>query len=244
MLIPSIDLQGGKVVQLVQGEKLAITSDDLDGWIEKFSTFPKVQLIDLDAAMSIGHNDAIVRRVAARLPCRVGGGIRSVGRAQDLIEAGARAVIIGSAFFDARAPRQSSGQGELAEGPPLLKLDFAKALAETIGLDNVIAAVDSRGGKVVIHGWKTTLPISAVEAVQALDPYVGEFLYTHVDKEGLMHGTDMDAIKAVRHATARRVTAAGGITTQEEIDALDKIGVDAVVGMAIYTGALEIGDRS
>ena len=233
MLIPSIDLKGGKVVQLVQGEKLAIASDDLDGWIKKFSTFPKVQLIDLDAAMSIGHNDEIVRRVAARLPCRVGGGIRSVGRAQDLVTTGARAVIIGSAFFDSRG-------GRSADGPPLLKLDFARALAETIGPDKVIAAVDSRGGKVVIHGWKTTLPITAVEAIQALDPYVGEFLYTHVDKEGLMQGTDMEAIKAVRDATARRVTAAGGITTREEIDALDTIGVDAVVGMAIYTGTLAL----
>jgi phosphoribosylformimino-5-aminoimidazole carboxamide ribotide isomerase len=233
MLIPSIDLKRGKVVQLVQGEKLAIASDDLDGWVEKFSTFPKVQLIDLDAAMSIGHNDEIVRRVAARLPCRVGGGIRSVGRAQDLIATGARAVIIGSAFFDSRG-------GRSADGPPLLKLDFARALAETIGADKVVAAVDSRGGKVVIHGWKTTLPITAVDAIQVLDPYVDEFLYTHVDKEGLMQGTDMDAIKAVRDATARRVTAAGGITTREEIDALDSIGVDAVVGMAIYTGTLAL----
>src|SRR6266545_4651908 len=148
--------------------------------------------------MSLGHNDDIVRRVAAQLPCRVGGGIRSVGRAQDLIEAGAHAVIVGSAFFD------------------------------------------SRGGRVVIHGWKTTLPIGAVEAVQALDPYVGEFLYTHVDKEGLMQGTDMDAIRAVREATNRRVTAAGGITTREEIEALDALSVDAVVGMAIYTGLLNI----
>ena len=240
MLIPSIDLKGGKVVQLVQGEKLAITSDDLAGWIDKFARFRKVQLIDLDAAMSIGHNDEIVKRVAARLPCRVGGGIRSVGRAQDLIDAGAHAVIVGSAFFDARAPRLHSGQGELDDGPPLVKLDFARALAETIGGDKVIAAVDSRGGKVVIHGWKTTLPISAVEAMRALDPFVGEFLYTHVDKEGLMQGTDMEAIKAVRDATARRVTAAGGITTREEIDKLDKIGVDAVVGMASYSGSLAL----
>jgi phosphoribosylformimino-5-aminoimidazole carboxamide ribotide isomerase len=233
MLIPSIDLQRGQVVQLVQGEKLAVASDDLDGWIDKFSTFPKVQLIDLDAAMSTGHNDELVRKVAARLPCRVGGGIRSVGRAQDVIECGARAVIIGTAFFDPRG-------GRSADSPPLLKLDFAKALAGTIGADKVIAAVDARHGKVVIHGWKTTLPISAVDAVHALDPYVDEFLYTHVDKEGLMQGTDMDAIKAVRDATARRVTAAGGITTREEIDALDKIGVDAVVGMAIYTGSLAL----
>jgi phosphoribosylformimino-5-aminoimidazole carboxamide ribotide isomerase len=233
MLIPSIDLKGGKVVQLVQGEKLAIASDDLDGWMAKFARFPKVQLIDLDAAMSIGHNDELVRAVSAKLPCRVGGGIRSVGRAQDLIEAGAKAVIVGSAFFDARG-------GRSADGPPMLKLDFARALAAAVGPQQVIAAVDSRGGKVVIHGWKTTLPISAVEAVHALDPFVDEFLYTHVDKEGLMQGTDMEAIKAVRDATKRRVTAAGGITTREEIDALDRIGVDAVVGMAIYTGSLTL----
>ena len=233
MLIPSSDLKRGQVVQLVQGERLAIASDDLDGWIAKFARFPKVQLIDLDAAMSIGHNDDLVRRVAAKLPCRVGGGIRSVGRAQDLLDAGAQAIIVGSAFFDARG-------GRSADGPPLVKLDFARALAETIGPDRVIAAVDARGGKVVIHGWKTTLPIAATEAIAMLDPFVGEFLYTHVDKEGLMQGTDMAAITAVRDATARRVTAAGGITTREEIDTLDKMGVDAVVGMAIYTGLLAL----
>ncbi len=233
MLIPSIDLKRGQVVQLVQGERLAVASDDLDGWIAKFARFPKVQLIDLDAAMSVGHNDDLVRRVAARLPCRVGGGIRSVGRAQDLIAAGAKAVIVGSAFFDARG-------GRTPDGPPLVKLDFARALAETIAPDRVIAAVDSRGGKVVIHGWKTTLPIEATQAVEMLDPYVGEFLYTHVDTEGLLQGTDMDAITAVRRTTVRRVTAAGGITTRDEIDALHQMGVDAVVGMAIYTGLLAL----
>jgi phosphoribosylformimino-5-aminoimidazole carboxamide ribotide isomerase len=231
MLIPSIDLKGGKVVQLVQGEKLAVESDDLDGWIERFSKFPKIQLIDLDAAMGVGTNDALVRKVAAKLPCRVGGGIRSVGRAQDLLEAGAQAVIIGSAFFDMR---------RAADGGSVVKLDFAQALRDSIGLDKVIAAVDAKAGRVVIHGWRTALPLSAVEAIQALDPYVGEYLYTHVDKEGLMQGTDMDAIRAVRESTARHVTAAGGITTREEVDALDRIGVDAVVGMAIYTGLLPV----
>ena len=109
-----------------------------------------------------------------------------------------------------------------------------------MGADRVIAAVDSRGGHVVIHGWKTSLPITPIEAVHALEPYCGEFLYTHVDTEGLMGGTDRDAILAVRRATARRVTAAGGITTQAEIDDLDTLGVDAVVGMALYTGTLKI----
>jgi phosphoribosylformimino-5-aminoimidazole carboxamide ribotide isomerase len=231
MLIPSIDLKNGKVVQLVQGEKLAIESDDLDGWIDRFAKFPKIQLIDLDAAMGIGTNDALVRKVAARLPCRVGGGIRSVGRAQDLLEAGAQAVIVGSAFFDMR---------RAADGDSVIKFDFAEALRDALGLDRVIAAVDAKGGRVVIHGWRTALPVTAVQAVQALDPYCGEFLYTHVDKEGLMQGTDMDAIQAVKGATTRRVTAAGGITSRDEIDALDKLGIDAVVGMAIYTGSLAL----
>jgi phosphoribosylformimino-5-aminoimidazole carboxamide ribonucleotide (ProFAR) isomerase len=118
--------------------------------------------------------------------------------------------------------------------------DFARALAQTVGMNRVIAAVDSRAGRVCIHGWKTTLPLTAVQAVQLLEGYCEEFLYTHVDKEGLMQGTDMDAILAVRHATTRRVTAAGGITTWEEIDRLDAQRVDAVVGMAVYTGQLAL----
>jgi phosphoribosylformimino-5-aminoimidazole carboxamide ribotide isomerase len=231
MLIPSIDLQGGRVVQLVQGEKLAITSDDLDGWIEKFSKFPKVQLIDLDAAMSRGNNDAIVRHIATKLPCRVGGGVRSVRRAEELIDAGAQAVIAGSGLF------RRSPDGDLSQ---MIDHDFARALAQTVGMNRVIAAVDSRGGRVCIHGWKTVLPLTAVQAVQLLEGYCEEFLYTHVDKEGLMQGTDMDAIKAVAKATERKLTAAGGITTRQEIDALGKLGIDAVVGMAIYTGSLAL----
>jgi phosphoribosylformimino-5-aminoimidazole carboxamide ribotide isomerase len=229
MLIPSIDLKNGKVVQLIQGETLALESSDLDGWMERFARFPKVQLIDLDAAMGIGTNDALVRRVAARLPCRVGGGVRSVGRAQDLLDAGAQSVIVGSAFFDVRRSQEEGG---------LIKIDFARALAEAVGIDRVLGAVDARGGHVVIHGWKTTLPITPAQAVEALEPYCGEFLYTHVDDEGLMKGTDLDAVRAVAGATSRKVTAAGGITTHEEIDALDAMGIDAVVGMAVYTGRL------
>lgn len=231
MLIPSIDLKGGKIVQLVQGETLALESTDVDGWVRRFAGFPAVQLIDLDAAMGLGTNDALVREIAARLPCRVGGGVRSVGRAEDLLAAGAAAVIVGSAFFDLR---------RAAEGGSVIKLDFAQALRDAVGVERVIGAVDSKGGRVVIHGWRTALPISAVAAVQALDPYCGEFLYTHVDREGLMQGTDLDAIRAVKEATNRRLTAAGGVTTREEIDALHAMGVDAVVGMAIYTGSLRI----
>lgn len=238
MLIPSIDLQNGRIVQLVQGEKLAIASDDVEAWIEKFATFPKVQLIDLDAAMSRGNNDALVRRIAARLPCRVGGGVRTVGRAEELLAAGAHAVIAGSALF--RGPGQWTAGDAGADPSIVINHDFARALADTVGPQRVIAAVDSKGGRVVIHGWKTALPIGPVSAVRALEAYCDEFLYTHVDKEGLMQGTDLDAIRAVREATARRVTAAGGITTRAEIDALHAMNVDAVVGMAIYMGSLAL----
>jgi len=222
MLIPSIDLQGGAVVQLIQGERLAIRDADVFRWVRRFERFPKVQVIDLDAATGVGENLALVRQIAASITCRVGGGIRTIERAQEVLAAGARQIIAGSSLF-------KDGQPDLA---------FAKALADAVGMDRVIAAVDSRGGQVVIHGWKTTLKITAVQAVHALEPYCGEFLYTHVDTEGLMRGTDMEAIRAVRQATARRVTAAGGITTQREIDELDALGVDAVVGMALYTGKL------
>ncbi len=237
MLIPSIDLQNGRIVQLVQGEKLAVESQDIDAWIEKFASFPRVQLIDLDAAMSRGHNDDLVRRIAAKLPCRVGGGVRTVGRAEELLAAGAEAVIAGSALF--LGPAQWGGAKPSAPST-VVNHDFARALAETIGPNRVISAVDARTGRVVIHGWRTVLPITPIQAVHELDRYCDEFLYTIVDKEGLMKGTDMDAIRALRDSTTRKVTAAGGITTREEIDALDAMKVDAVVGMAIYTGLLSL----
>ncbi len=223
MLIPSIDLQNGAVVQLIQGERLAIRDEDVSRWVTRFKPFPKVQVIDLDAAMGKGDNLAIVRKIAGQLSCRVGGGVRTIDRARDILDAGAQQVIVGSSLF--------------RDGTP--DLEFAAQLAAAVGADRVIAAVDSKGGHVVIHGWKTPLPITAVEAAAALEPYCGEFLYTHVDAEGLMGGTNIDAILAVRRATSRRVTAAGGITTQDEIDRLDAAGVDAVVGMALYTGTLK-----
>jgi phosphoribosylformimino-5-aminoimidazole carboxamide ribotide isomerase len=222
MLIPSIDLQNGAVVQLVQGEQLAIRDEDVFRWVKRFENFPKVQVIDLDAAMNAGDNLALVRQIAGALSCRVGGGVRTVDRARDILDAGARQIIAGSALFK--------------DGRP--NLEFARELADAVGIDRLIAAVDSRGGRVVVNGWKTVLPLTAVDAIKALEPYCGEFLYTHVDAEGLMRGTNLDAIFDVRRSTTRRVTAAGGITTKEEIDELDRHQVDAVVGMALYTGKL------
>ena len=224
MLIPSIDLQGGRIVQLVQGERLALESDDFDGWIAKFASFPAVQLIDLDAAKNAGDNAPLVASICGRLPCRVGGGIRDGERARAMLAAGARKVIVGSALFRGGEP----------------DLGLAQALSDRFGADRLIAAVDARGGRVVIDGWRTQLRISPVDAVHALEAFFGEFLFTNVDVEGLMQGIDRDAIAAVRAATTRAVTAAGGVTTRDEVDWLASIGVDAVAGMAIYTGRLKI----
>jgi phosphoribosylformimino-5-aminoimidazole carboxamide ribotide isomerase len=227
MLIPSIDLLGGRIVQLVQGERLAVESDAIDEWIARFSGWPKVQLIDLDAAKAQGDNRALVSRICAALPCRVGGGIRTVERARDVLAAGATHAIVGSALFKGGAADTS----------------FAQALVDAVGPERLIAAVDSKDGHVVIDGWRTQLRLTAVEAVRQLEPYFGGFLYTHVDREGLLQGTDMGAIEAVRRATTRDVIAAGGITTMEEVEQLDAMGVDAVVGMALYTGRLQMPQR-
>lgn len=226
MLIPSIDLKGGQVVQLVQGRDLALASDDVFAWVKKFERYPKVQLIDLDGALESGANDFLVRRVCKHLRCRVGGGVRSVERAQTILSAGATHVIVSSALF-------RDGQ---------LDLDFAERLAAAVGVERVICAVDSFGGKIVIRGWRESTSMTAVEAVKTLEPFCSEFLYTHVDTEGLMGGIDMGAVQAVRAATSRALTAAGGITTKEEIVALDALKIDAVVGMAIYTGTLSLED--
>ena len=224
MLIPAIDLKGGKVVQLIQGEKLAIETTDLDYWIERFSGFPRVNVIDLDAAMNAGSNDHLVREICSRLPCQVGGGVRTPARAIELVGIGAKKVIVGSALFKEKR----------------VDVDNAQRFADAVGVDRLIGAVDSKGGHVVTHGWKSSTATTAVEAVRALELYCGEFLYTHVDKEGLMKGTDIAAIRRVRDATRRPLIAAGGVTTQAEIDELDALGIDAVVGMAIYTGTLDV----
>ncbi len=228
MLIPAIDLKGGKVVQLIQGERLAVETTDLDYWIGRFTGFRRVNVIDLDAAMGSGSNDGLVREICGRLPCQVGGGVRSPERALELCSIGAHKVIVGSALFHGGSADPAS----------------AERFAHAVGIERIVGAVDSKGGHVVTHGWKASTGTTAADAVRALEAHCGEFLYTHVDKEGLMKGTDIDAIRAVRNATHRPLIAAGGITTQAEIDELDALGIDAVVGMAIYTGALELKSRA
>lgn len=224
MLIPSIDLQQGKVVQLVQGDRKALESNDLDGWIARFSSFPLVQLIDLDSAMGTGQNDDLVRYVCTRLPVQVGGGVRTIDRARTWLDAGAQRVILGSSLFTTDE----------------IRLDQAAAFSEALGPDRLIAAVDSRGGLVTIKGWKVMTTITATDAVRTLSPFVGGFLYTHVDTEGTLAGLNLEAVTTITAATTRKVIAAGGIRTMDEVDTLDRLGIDAVVGMAIYKGVMKI----
>ena len=225
MLIPSIDLLGGRIVQLVQGEKLRLSFDDFEYWIEKFSRFPVVQLIDLDAAMRQGDNSAVVAQIARRLPCQVGGGIRTIDRAQQALDAGAKRVIIGSALF--------SEDGKV-------NVDFASQLAAAVGSEHLIAGIDTKNGRIAVKGWKAQVALTADEAIPQLDPQVSGYLYTHVDGEGLMQGFPIDTAARLRNLTIRHLIVAGGIRSQQEIDDLDAMGVDAVVGMAVYTNLLAI----
>jgi phosphoribosylformimino-5-aminoimidazole carboxamide ribotide isomerase len=223
VLIPSIDLMGGKIVQLVQGEKKALEFDDFEYWIERFSAYPLVQLIDLDAAMGHGSNRELIAAICKRLPCQTGGGIRDVARASELLALGAKRVIFGSAL--------------LKDGA--INTALAATAAETLGPQNLTFAIDSRQGKVAIQGWKESTAINPKDMVRALDPYCSAFLYTHIDTEGTMTGFPMEVARELAALTKRKMIVAGGIRSRAEVDQLNAIGVDAVVGMAIYTGAME-----
>jgi len=222
MLIPSIDLMDGKIVQLVQGEKKKLEFDNFDYWIERFSKYPMVQLIDLDAARGAGGNRSLVKQIVGRLNCQVGGGIRSLETAQELLDMGARKVIIGSAL--------------LTDGR--INHEHARALADNVPKAALMFALDSRGGRVAIDGWRTNTAVTAFDMIRELEPFCESFLYTHIDTEGLMGGIPMETVHSIRRATARHLVVAGGITEQQEIDSLDALGIDAVVGMALYTGKI------
>ncbi|MBZ5648790.1 MAG: 1-(5-phosphoribosyl)-5-[(5-phosphoribosylamino)methylideneamino] imidazole-4-carboxamide isomerase [Acidobacteriia bacterium] len=224
MLIPSIDLMGGRIVQLVQGEKKALEFDDFDPWIERFKKCPLVQLIDLDAAIGTGSNRALLERFTRRLTCQVGGGIRDVATARRILELGVRAVIIGSALVK---------DGAVNTG-------FAEQLAREASADRLVFAVDSKRGHVATHGWRRATELTAEEMMRELDPWCSAFLYTHVDTEGLMEGIPLDMIKKLRLATKKKLMAAGGINSLDQVSELDRMGVDAVVGMAIYTGRIDV----
>ncbi len=222
MLIPSIDLMGGKVVQLVQGSKKALEFDNFQEWVDRFSKYPLVQVIDLDAAMGRGNNADLVRQIAGQLDCQVGGGIRTLEAAQATLALGAQRVIVGSSLISQGA----------------INIGFAQLLAERIGAEDLVFAVDSRGGRVSIKGWQETTSITPAEMMQTLEPFCGAFLYTHIDTEGMLQGIPMDVIRQLKSSTTKQFIAAGGIRTQDEVNELHAIGVDAVVGMAIYSGLM------
>lgn len=222
MLIPSIDLMGGKVVQLVQGKRKQLEFDDYDQWIERFANYPLVQLIDLDAAIGSGNNAQLVRMIASRLPCQVGGGIRSLDAVRKVLGVGARRVILGSALFQ-------DGQ---------LKPAVAQDMAQAVGSESLVFALDAMAGRVTIHGWRTITDVTPLQMIEALNPCCTAFLYTHVDTEGSLQGFPQEVIRPLRSATQGQLIAAGGIRSQKEIDELHAIGVDAVVGMAIYQGLI------
>jgi phosphoribosylformimino-5-aminoimidazole carboxamide ribonucleotide (ProFAR) isomerase len=212
------------VVQLVQGREKALEGGTPDEMLAKFAAFPEIQVIDLDAAMGKGSNDAIVVYLASRAVTRVGGGVRTPERARKLVEQGARKVIIGTAAFEA------GGINEL----------FLRAASEAVGRDRLIVALDSMGGRVVVKGWREATDLSAEEVISRLEPYCSGFLCTYVDKEGMLQGTDLEWFRRLRAATSLELTAAGGITTLEEVRELQRMNVHAALGMAIYTGRLNL----
>ena len=223
MLIPAIDLMGGRIVQLVQGERLQLAFDDFDYWIGRFAAYPIVQLIDLDAAMRQGNNRALVESICRSLPCQVGGGLRSAEDGRALLAAGARRVIYGSSLFSENG----------------VDKPFAAGLKKELGEDALVFSVDTKAGRVAVKGWKDSVALTPKEAITWLEDFCGAFLYTHVDTEGTMQGFPMDVAAVLRATTARQLIVAGGIREQAEVDALDHMGVDAVAGMAVYSGALK-----
>jgi phosphoribosylformimino-5-aminoimidazole carboxamide ribotide isomerase len=224
LIVPCIDLMDGKVVQLVQGREKALEADSPEEMLRRFSAFPQIQVIDLDAAMGRGANDDLVEMLASKAVTRVGGGVRTVERAQSLVSQGAFRVIVGTSAFSKNGPNHA----------------FLQALADAIGPERIVLALDSKGGRIVVKGWQEATRFTAEEVIHQLEPYCSGFLCTYVDKEGMMQGTDLDWFGRLRASTNLEITAAGGITTLEDIRALDHMGIHAAVGMAIYTGRLDL----
>jgi phosphoribosylformimino-5-aminoimidazole carboxamide ribotide isomerase len=227
MMIPCIDLQSGRAVQLVHGRERRLAVDDVLGLLDRFGDYPLIHVIDLDAAMRKGSNARLVRQlcVAAskrKMRVRVGGGIRTVARAEKIAGWGAEKIIVGSAAF--RNGRVNSA--------------FLERLVSRIGRRRIIVALDTEGGRILVRGWREKLRLSPGEVIPELEKYASEFLCTYVDAEGTMRGTNLGWFRALRGATSRPITAAGGIRSHSEIRALEKIKMNAAVGMALYTGKL------
>jgi phosphoribosylformimino-5-aminoimidazole carboxamide ribotide isomerase len=224
MLIPCIDLMDGKIVQLVHGKKKALEFTDAEPWVRKFEKYPLVHIVDLDAAKREGSNREVIATLTKRLHCQVGGGISSVAIARDVLAAGAKRVVIGSALI--------SGEK--------INIEFAKEMANEIGSDKLVFSVDTKDGKLAINGWRETVPITVENAIAALNPYCQAFLYTHVDTEGCMSGFPMHVARQLTKLTSKKLIVGGGVRSLAEVDELDAMGADAVVGMAVYSGLIDL----
>jgi phosphoribosylformimino-5-aminoimidazole carboxamide ribotide isomerase len=224
MIIPCIDLQDGRAVQLVHGRKMRLAVADVFGLLDRFRQYPLLHVIDLDAAMGKGSNARLVRELCKRAPMRVrvGGGIRTTARAARILDAGAEKIIVGSAAFR---------DGEVNR-------TFLARLAERVGRKKMIVAVDTEGGHILVRGWQEKLRLRPDEVFQELGRYASEFLCTYVDTEGTMRGTNLAWFRALRRATKLPITAAGGIRSRREVRALERMGMNAAVGMALYLNRL------
>jgi len=228
MLIPCIDLQGGQAVQLVHGRKRELAVADVVGLLKKFKKYPWLHIIDLDAAMGKGQNHELTRELCASarkdfgMKVRVGGGIRTVSRAEEIVGWGASQVIVGSAAF--RRGKVNS--------------EFLRRLARKLRQQQIIIALDTARRRITIHGWRKRLALQAEKVMTQLEPFCAGFLCTDVDREGTMAGANLKWFRRLRHATSHTIIAAGGIKTRREIAALEKMGMDAAVGMAMYKNRL------
>lgn len=236
MVISSIDLKGGHVVQLKNGKDLVLQRDDADSLISEFNKYGEVAVIDLDAALGNTDekgntaNTELLKSLLRKGNVRVGGGIRTVKKARELISLGAEKVIIGSAAWN--LDRKNGGS--------ILNTEFLDELASSIGKQRIIISVDAINGKIAVKGWTETADISLIEGAREAEKYASELLFTCVEKEGCMQGTDMEMVKQLRDSVKCRVVAAGGVNSLEQIVQLEKLHCDVQLGMALYTGAVNL----
>ncbi len=226
IVIPCIDLMGGKVVQLVRGREKALEAESPEAMLERFARFPVVQVIDLDQAIGQGSNLPIVQRIAGQARTWVGGGVRSADRAAEMVACGAERVIVGTAAF----------------GPDGPDIAFLEQLGSVVGPERVIVSLDSMNGRVVVRGWRESTNVRAESVISQLEPYCGAVLCTYVDNEGTMQGTDLEWYRRLRASTGLEITAAGGIASLDEVRTLLGMGVHAALGMAVYSGRLRLKD--
>lgn len=226
MIFPSIDLQDGRVVQLAQGRELKLSVPLSAELLDSFRDFREIQVVDLDAARGRGENGELVEWICRRAPCRVGGGVRDAERARQLVETGAAKVVVGTAAFAARG------------------VDHARLgeIAAAVGRERLVVALDARAGRIAVRGWTEELPLVPEEVLSDLAHYCAGVLCTWIDGEGLLGGTDLAWYRRLRAATPLEITAAGGVTTLDDVRALAALPVHVALGMAIYTGRLDLAE--